>query len=179
MVTDPDTPLQETRQWLETVVIDLNLCPFAKRELVTERVRFSLSHAVDEVQLLQALEFELQLLFDDDSVETTLLVHPDVLTGFSDYNQFLDLADKLLVRTNLEGVFQIASFHPDYQFAGTHPDDAENFTNRSPYPTLHVLREASLSRAIAGYPDIELVPDRNIEKMNALSAEQLKTLFRR
>jgi hypothetical protein len=170
---------EATRDWLETVVIGLDLCPFAKREHVNNRVRFAVTDATSELHLLQALESELQLLFGDELIETTLLIHPDVLGDFAAYNQFLDLADGLLAQMNLEGVFQIASFHPDYQFAGTSPGDAENYTNRSPYPTLHILREASLARAIDATPDISEVPTRNIKKMNSLSAEQLKALFRR
>ena len=170
---------QATRDWLESVVIELNLCPFAQREFVNNRVRFAISDANSELQLLQALESELQLLFGDTTIETTLVVHPQVLGEFGAYNQFLDLADGLLAQMNLEGVFQIASFHPDYQFAGTEPDDAENYTNRAPYPTLHILREASLAKAIASTPDIDQVPERNIQTMNALGAENLKRLFRR
>jgi hypothetical protein len=176
--TDKDYVLA-TRRWLETIVIGLDLCPFAGRELDSQRVRFAASDASDELHLLQVLESELQLLFGDDSIGTTLLILPQVLTDFDDFNQFLNLADGLLVQMNLEGVFQIASFHPDYQFAGTAPDDAENYTNRSPYPTLHILREASLTQAIASYPDVEQIPARNIEKMNALGLEQLKILFGR
>ena len=170
---------QATRDWLESVVIALNLCPFARREFVNDRVRFAISDARDEVQLLQALESELQLLFGDETIETSLLVHPHVLGEFEAYNQFLDLADGLLAQMNLDGVFQIASFHPNYQFEGTLPGDAENYTNRSPYPTLHILREASLARAIDQTPDIDQVPIRNIQTMNALGAEKLKRLFRR
>ena len=180
MVTSgKDSYTSATRHWLESVVIGLDLCPFAKRELATERVRFSVTEATDEIELLQVLESELQLLFGEEQIETTLLVHPHVLNDFAEYNQFLEMVDGLLTQMNLEGVFQIASFHPDYQFADTQPDDVENFTNRSPYPTLHILREASVSRAIDGYPDIEQVPVRNIEKMKSLSAERLKQLFRR
>ena len=131
---------QATRDWLEQVVIGLNLCPFAHREFANDRVRFAITDATTELQLLQSLESELQLLFGDPSIETTLLIHPQALGDFADYNQFLDLADGLLVQMNLEGIFQIASFHPDYQFDGTSPGDAENYTNRSPYPTLHILR---------------------------------------
>ena len=174
-----NTHISATRHWLESVVIGLDLCPFAKRELATEQVRFSVTEATDEIELLQVLESELQLLFGEEQIETTLLVHPHVLNDFAEYNQFLEMTDGLLTQMNLEGVFQIASFHPDYQFADTQPDDVENFTNRSPYPTLHILREASVSRAIDGYPDIEQVPVRNIEKMKSLSAERLKQLFRR
>ena len=173
-----DDYTQATRWWLETIVIGMELCPFARRELDSERVRFAVSGADSDVLLLQALESELQLLFGDDSIGTTLLIHPQALTNFDEFNQFLDLADGLLVQMNLEGVLQIASFHPDYQFANTQPDDAENYTNRAPFPTLHILREASLAQAIARYPDVEQIPGRNIKKMNALGIEQLRILFR-
>jgi hypothetical protein len=157
----------------------MNLCPFAGRELDGERVRFALTDADNELRLLQALESELQLLFSDDSIGTTLLIHPLALTDFADFNQFLDLVDGLLEQMNLEGVFQVASFHPHYQFANTAPDDPENYTNRAPYPTLHILREASLAQAIARHPDVAQIPVRNIAKMNTLGLEQLKKLFGR
>lgn len=167
------------RHWLESVVIELNLCPFAKRELINERVRFANTDATTELQLLQALETELERLSSDTSIETTLLIHPNVLADFADYNEFLELADGLLVQMEFDGVFQIASFHPDYQFAETHPDDAENYTNRSPYPMLHILREESLARAIEHTANIDQIPLRNIQKMNELGLEKLKLLFRR
>ncbi len=165
------------RRWVEDLVVGLNLCPFAGRELVRNRVRFVVTDATTEEQLLVALETELALLNDDTAIETTLLIHPDVLQDFFDYNQFLDTADRLLVQTELEGVYQIASFHPDYQFAGTAADDAENFTNRSPYPLLHILREASLERSIAAHPDVEKIPIRNIEEMKSLGSEKLQSLI--
>jgi hypothetical protein len=175
----PDKTELTVRNWLESVVIELNLCPFAKRELINERVRFANSDARTEVQLLQALEAELEHLADTLAVETTLLIHPHVLEDFDDYNQFLGLADGLLAQMDLVGVFQIASFHPDYQFDGTQADDAENYTNRSPYPLLHILREDSLARAIEHTSDVDQIPLRNIQKMNELGAEKLKDLFRR
>ena len=165
------------RRWVEELVVGLNLCPFAGRELVRNRVRFVVTDATTEEQLLAALETELALLNDDAAVETTLLIHPSVLQDFFDYNQFLDTAERLLVQTDLEGVYQIASFHPDYQFAGTAAGDAENFTNRSPYPLLHILREASLARSIAAYPDVEQIPARNIEQMRSLGREKLQSLI--
>jgi hypothetical protein len=135
------------------------------------------TEAATEEQLLSALETELALLNDDASVETTLLIHPDVLQDFFDYNQFLDTAERLLVQLDLEGVYQVASFHPDYQFAGTAADDAENFTNRSPYPLLHILREESLALRIAAYPDVEQIPVRNIEQMKRLGREKLQSIL--
>ena len=124
-----------------------------------------------------ALETEIELLGNDESIETTLLIHPEVLQDFFDYNQFLELADELLVLMELDGVYQVASFHPDYQFAGTAADDVENYTNRSPYPLLHILREESLARSIAAYPDIEEIPVRNIEQMKNLGREKLQALI--
>lgn len=165
------------RRWVEDLVVGLNLCPFAGRELARNRVRFVVTDATTEAQLLAALETELALLNDDAAIETTLLIHPDVLQEFFDYNQFLDIAERLLVEMKLEGVYQLASFHPDYQFAGTATGDAENFTNRSPYPLLHILREASLERSIAAYPGVEQIPVRNIEKMKSLGSEKLRALL--
>jgi hypothetical protein len=172
-----ETTIGAVRRWVEDLIVELNLCPFAGRELVRNRIRFVVTEALTEEQLLVALETEFVLLNDDAAVETTLLIHPHVLQDFFDYNQFLDKADQLLVLMGLEGVYQIASFHPDYQFAGTAVDDLENYTNRSPYPLLHILREASLERSIAAYPNVEEIPDRNIEKMNNLGREKLLALL--
>ncbi len=166
------------RQWVETFVVGMNLCPFAKRELVKNRVRFVTTAATTAEQLLQVLQTELELLNADPSVETTLLIHPDVLQDFYDFNDFLSLADSLLVDMELEGIYQVASFHPDYQFGGTRPSDAENYTNRAPYPVLHLLREESLERVIADYPDVDDIPERNIELMNSLGQDKLQALLR-
>lgn len=166
------------RHWVETVVVGLNLCPFAKRELVNDRVRFSVSEAETEEQLLADLQAELELLNNDEAVETTLLIHPGVLQDFFDYNQFLNYVDSLLVQMELEGVYQVASFHPDYQFSGTRPDDVENYTNRSPYPMLHLIREDSLERAIAGYPHPERIPERNIELLESLGRDKMQALLK-
>jgi hypothetical protein len=172
-----DIFINNTRRWVESVVIDLNLCPFAKREMINNRVRFTITEADTEAQLLFDLHCEITLLSNDADIETTLLIHPQVLQEFSEYNEFLALADDLLVETNLEGVFQIAGFHPDYQFADTSADDVENFTNRSPYPMLHILRETSLERAIADHPDISGIPKRNIQLMRDMGSEKMKQLL--
>ncbi|MBO6226980.1 MAG: DUF1415 domain-containing protein [Shewanella sp.] len=166
------------RQWVETFVVGMNLCPFAKRELVKNRVRFVTTAATTAEQLLQVLQTELELLNADPSVETTLLIHPAVLQDFYDFNDFLDCADSLLVDMELEGIYQVASFHPDYQFGGTRPGDAENYTNRAPYPVLHLLREESLERVIADYPDVDDIPERNIELMNSLGQDKLQALLK-
>jgi len=171
------TVVQATRKWVEDVVVGYNLCPFAKRELVRDRVRFVVSEADNEDSLLQALQTELLRLDDEPEIETTLLIHPHVLQDFADYNEFLGAADGLLTYLDMEGIYQIASFHPEYQFAGTESNDAENYTNRSPYPMLHLLREASLESAIDNHPDVDGIPPRNIELMNNLGAEKMRALL--
>lgn len=165
------------RRWVESIVVGMNLCPFAGRELVNNRVRFVVTEADSEQQLLMALEAEFEVLGGDPSVETTLLIHPKVLADFHDYNQFLGLADGLLLAMELEGIYQIASFHPHYQFAGTHVDDVENFTNRSPYPMLHLIREDSLDRVIAEYPDVDKIPARNVALVNSLGRAKLQAMM--
>lgn len=153
------------------------LCPFAKHELDKGSVEFTLSDALDEENLLRTLEQELERLEQHPEIETSFIVHPQVLGDFYDFNDFLGRGDVLLKHMKLEGVYQIASFHPQYQFAGTHPDDPENYSNRSPYPMLHVLREASVERAVAGHPDIESVPVTNIDTLNKIGKEMLQDLW--
>ena len=170
--------ISSVRRWLEEAVIGLNLCPFAKRELVNDRIRFSMSDATSEEQLLSSLITELELLNKDDSIETTLLIHPGVLQNFYDYNEFLDVADGLLIEMDLEGIYQIASFHPDYQFADTDFDDVENFSNRSPYPLLHIIREESLELAIAGYPNADGIPERNIALLKEMGKDKMQAMFK-
>lgn len=178
--TDPGNEqavIHSTRRWVEDVVVGLNLCPFARRELVNERIAFVVSDAADEETLLADLQLELLRLTDDEQIETTLLIHPRVLQDFHDYNDFLAAADGLIELLGLEGVLQIASFHPRYQFAGTAPEAVENTTNQSPWPMLHLLREASLERAIANYPDPERIPQRNIERVTALGRPAMEALL--
>ena len=165
------------QRWVESLVVGLNLCPFAKRVWVKNRVRCSVTEAATEEQLLVDLQAELELLNRDDAIETTLLIHPRVLKEFYDYNQFLNYADNLLAQMRLNGVYQIASFHPDYQFGGTEPGDVENYTNRSPYPLLHLIREESLERAISNYPGSDQIPDRNIELLNSLGRDKMRALL--
>lgn len=162
---------------MQTVVVDLNLCPFARRELDAGRVRFAVSDAREPEALLAALADELERLDDDDGIETTLLIHPHVLGDFLDYNDFLDDAEHLVEVTGRAGVYQIASFHPRYQFAGTDPEDAENWTNRAPWPVLHLLREASLERAIAAHPDTARIPEDNVALMNRMGSGELQRLL--
>lgn len=169
--------IESIRNWVETFVVGMNLCPFAKRELIKNRIHFQLSQAHTEAELLEEIDIELERLNNDDMIETTLLIHPHVLQDFFDYNQFLDYADALLVQQKLDGIYQIASFHPHYQFGGTKADDAENYSNRSPYPILHILREDSLANAIEQHPDSDSIPTKNIELMNSMGAEKLSQLL--
>ena len=176
---DPADPIADTRRWLEAAVIGLNLCPFAKAVHAKGQVRYVLSEADTPEALLAQLGEELLFLRDAPpaEVDTTLVVHPRVLQDFLDYNDFLALADDLVAELGLDGVLQVASFHPDYQFEGSHPDDIENFTNRSPHPTLHLLREDSVARAVAAYPDASVIVDRNVDTLRKLGRAGWDRLF--
>jgi hypothetical protein len=172
-------PLADTRRWLEHAVIGLNLCPFAKAVYAKQQVRFVLSDASTPGALLAQLGEEMLLLRETPAqqIDTTLLVHPGVLTDFLDYNDFLELADGLIDTLQLDGVLQVASFHPDYQFAGSAPDDIENFSNRAPYPTLHLLREDSVSRAVEVFSEPETIIERNAETLRGLGHDGWRELF--
>ena len=172
-------PIKQTRQWLEDVVIGLNLCPFARKPFNAGQVRLTVSDSRNVETLLGDLHEELDRMdrTPADDIDTTLLIITDQLQDFLDYNDVLDLADGLLEQQGWEGTFQIASFHPAYQFADTQVDDRENFTNRAPYPILHILREASLDRGLASYPDPEQIPERNISTLNGLNDDQWLSLF--
>ena len=176
---DSRDPLADTRRWLERAVIGLNLCPFAKAVFVKQQVRFVLSDASTPEALLEQLAEELLLLRDTpvEEIDTTLIVHPDVLQDFLDYNDFLDNADAAVEALGLEGVLQVASFHPAYQFAGTAPDDIGNYSNRSPYPTLHLLREDSVGRAVEVFPEADQIVDRNVETLEKLGIAGWQKLF--
>jgi len=170
---------REVQQWLQRVVVGLNLCPFAGKPLQENAVRIHVTDTRDQASLLQVLFDEILLLQETPSkeIETTLVVLTGVLQVFEDFNQFLDLSDQLLVDRHWQGEFQIASFHPQYCFDGVSANSVENLTNRSPYPILHLIREASLARALASYPDPEAIPRRNIERISKLSTEEKKLLF--
>lgn len=165
-----ETIIAATQDWLEKAVIGLNLCPFAKAVHVKKQIRYVVSPATTEEQLLEELMTELRHLQNTDAgvLDTTLLIHPYVLTDFLDYNDFLDTVDIATAEAEFGDAFQVASLHPHYQFAGTEPDDIENYTNRSPYPTLHLLREDSVDRAVDAFPDADRIPDTNIETLNRL-----------
>jgi hypothetical protein len=169
-----DAPyIAATTDWLERAVIGLNLCPFARAPHVQGKVRMRVSQARDTDTLLDDLCGELQSLnaLTAEECETGLLIHPFVLTDFLDYNDFLDVADAAVQTLGLEGEWQVASFHPDYQFAETMADDIENFSNRSPFPTLHLLRESSIERAMEVMSDTDAIYRRNIETLQKLGLE--------
>ncbi|WP_444931728.1 DUF1415 domain-containing protein [Microbulbifer sp. SSSA002] len=171
--------IQAVQQWLTDVVVGLNLCPFARKPLRAGQIRFKVSTATEDEALLNDLLAELHQLdaTSEAEVVTTLLIIPNHLHNFSDYNQFLDLAEWLLDRNDYTGIYQLASFHPDYQFAGTAATDAENLTNRAPYPILHLLREENLEKMIDLYPDPESIPENNIRRVESLSHEEKLKLF--
>ncbi|QMT38119.1 DUF1415 domain-containing protein [Neisseria sicca] len=174
-MTTPDsaTVTDHTRQWLEKAVIGLNLCPFAKAPHVKNLVRISVSQARHLDGFLEDLDRELQLLGNTpaDELETTLLVHPTLFPDFDTFNQMLDIADAAVVDNGLEGIIQIAPFHPDFQFEGTDSDDIGNYTNRSPYPTLHLIREDSIAKAAQAFPDTSAIFERNIALLEKMGHE--------
>jgi len=178
-MSDEDV-IAATRQWIEKAVIGLNLCPFAKPVYVKNQVRFVVSHAPHLDGLLEDLDRELDFLAtaDPEAVETTLLIHPALLPDFLDFNDFMQLAEAAVAEHGLDGVIQIASFHPRFQFEDTAPDDMGNFTNRAPFPTLHLLREASIARAVAAFPEAETLYERNIETLQALGHAGWQALWR-
>lgn len=176
---DKDTIVADTREWLVKAVIGLNLCPFAKSVHVKNQVRYSVSEATTPGDLLTDLVHELTLLRDADpeEIDTTLLVHPAVLQDFFDFNDFLDIVDAAVEELDLGGLIQVASFHPDYQFADAKPDDIENYSNRSPYPTLHLIREASLDRAVEAFPDAADIYETNKATLRKMGLEGWKKLW--
>ena len=171
--------IAQTEDWLEKAVIGLNLCPFAKAVQVKKQIRYVVSAAETPHALLHDLQQELETLAEanPEKIDTTLLIHPFVLNDFLDFNDFLDVADGLLEELDLDGILQIANFHPDYQFADSSPDDMSNYTNRSPFPTLHLLREDSISRAVEAFPEAEAIFQKNIETMEQLGVEGWHRLF--
>jgi len=171
--------IASTQRWLERAVIGLNLCPFAKAVYVKRQIRYAVTAATTAEELLAELQHELELLWqaNPEAVETTLLIHPHVMTDFIDFHFFLKEANAALRNLGQEGSLQIASFHPAYEFAGSAPDDIANCTNRSPHPTLHLLREASVERAVAAFPDAAAIYARNIETLRQLDHEGWRRLW--
>jgi uncharacterized protein len=171
------TAILDTQCWLERAVIGLNLCPFAKAVHVKGLIRYIVSEATTPAELLADLKKELNSLANMDvtvvsiAYDTTLLIAPYCLQDFIDFNDFLGKADKLIAKMKLEGTIQLANFHPQYQFAGTEPDDITNFTNRAPYPTLHLLRESSIDQAVEAFPEAEVIFEVNMQTMERLGVE--------
>lgn len=170
---DDATVIARTRAWVDHAVIGLNLCPFAKAPQVKGLVRYVVSHATDPAGLLADLIAELERLAESsaEKIETTLLIHPGVLTDFADYNDFIEVAEDTVAELDLEGVLQVASFHPQYQFADTDVDDVTNASNRSPWPTLHLIREESIDRAVEAFPEAEAIYEVNMATLEKLGPE--------
>jgi hypothetical protein len=171
--------IAHTKLWLERAVIGLNLCPFAKAVFIKDQIRYVVSSAQTPEELLVDLMAELKLLqqADPEAIDTTLLIHPDALRDFLDYNDFLDVADAAVEELELDGEIQVASFHPEYQFAGTDIDDISNYTNRAPYPTLHLLRETSVERAVDAFPEAAQIFDKNMRTLQQLGLDGWQKLL--
>ncbi|MBD3670157.1 MAG: DUF1415 domain-containing protein [Gammaproteobacteria bacterium] len=177
--TSTTAVIDATRCWIEQVVLKFNLCPFAHKPFQSKRIRYAVSEAREPESLLRDLIEELERLRRGTALEleTTLLIHPYVLLDFLDYNDFLAVVDAVLDEGGYTGEFQVASLHPQYRFNGTAVEDAENYTNRSPYPMLHLLREESVERVLESYPDADTIPAHNIEKMNDLGTKTLRRIL--
>ena len=174
--TDP-VVLNSVRRWFEKAVLGLNLCPFASRPYREGSIHFALSHAIDDEACLGDLYTNLRKMEQDSAIETMIMICPHHLSCFEEYNQFLALAELLLEQQGWAGIFQIASFHPDYCFDGAQPEDRANWTNRSPFPLLHLIRESSISRIIDSNTNVEKIPQNNIEKLKALDFAAMREIF--
>jgi len=166
--------ISETKKWLENVVIAHNICPFAKRELERGSIHFVVENSTNMETCLENLIDECARLDEDEAIETTLLIYAEAFADFDEYLDFLEVAQALLEMEDYEGVYQLASFHPRYCFDGSTENDAANYTNRSPYPMLHLLRESSLEKALATYPNPEMIPENNIKLTRELGLEKMK-----
>jgi hypothetical protein len=177
---DMQAIIENTKRWISSVVIGLNLCPFAKRVFQADLIRYVVSEAAKEEDLITDLWVELVTLANTSisQTETTLLIHPFVLGDFLDYNDFLVIADKLIAQLGLRGTIQIASFHPGYQFEGTESDDVENFTNRSPHPMLHLLREESITNVSGEDDELLEIPQRNIKLLKSLGRKKMLDMLK-
>lgn len=175
--TDAQHVAAATLYWLEKTVIGLNLCPFAKKELAEHRIKVQVCAALKIDDVLLSLQQEITRLDTDASVTTTLLVLSQALPDFYDFNDFIALGEQLINTMDRSGVYQLASFHPEYRFSGTEPNDPENFTNRSPYPVLHILREESVSAAVDAHPNTHAIPERNIALMNSMGFAKMHAML--
>ncbi|UAA38439.1 DUF1415 domain-containing protein [Paraneptunicella aestuarii] len=172
-----DIAIAQTQQWVSNVIVDLNLCPFAGREVLNNTIRYQAYRGMDFVSLLEALKDEFYFLDTHKETATSLIIYPEELGQFDDYLDFVDLANDVLHACGYEGVYQLATFHPEYSFEGTEANDVENYTNRAPHPMLHIIREDDLEKALAGYTNPESIPERNIKLMNKLGLTHMKQLL--
>lgn len=177
MLLSDELVIAQTMSWVKDFIITQNVCPFAKREVEKDSVRYVVLRSKKMDVALEELMAEIQWLDQNPDTETTLLIFPSLFKSFHSYLDFVEMAENLMFDQGCEGVYQLATFHPDYCFSGTEPDDVSNYTNRSPYPMLHLLREASLDKAIAFYGDTAEIPNNNIEKMGLLGKEKLDAMF--
>lgn len=172
-----ETIIQQTRNWVEKVVVGLNFCPFAKREVLRDSIRYVVSEKENLKQVLLEFIEELKFLDVNAEAETTLLIYPVLFKDFEDYLDLVSMGQEFLSQLNYEGIYQLASFHPQYQFGGTSPNDASNFTNRSPYPILHLIREESIEKVLEHYEHPEEIPERNIQVAESHGFEVLQQLL--
>ena len=172
--------IEITRKWIASFVVRYHLCPFAKHPLVNDTIRFVVYEGTEEEELIRCLKEELEQLSTGSPTvaETTFLIHPNILNNFYSYNDFLTIADQLIFALDLEGILQIASFHPRYQFGGTTEEEVTNYTNRSPFPMLHLLREESVEVALDHYEDAESIPEKNMETMRKLGKDKLLEILK-
>lgn len=177
MLSDDEFIIQHSENWIRSFIIRYNICPFAKREVERQSLRMHVCRANKIEQALEQLIAEMQRLDSDPNIETTLLIFPSLLNDFFDYLDFVELSELLMVEQGYEGIYQLATFHPLYCFAEVDFDDSSNYTNRSPYPMIHLLREASVEKAIAYYGDTEKIPETNIKTMHQLGIEAIKKII--
>lgn len=172
-----DQVILHTKKWVKNVVIGLNLCPFANKEYINNAIRYQVSDTLDLSEAMLDLIDELKYLDNNETISTTLLIFKEGLSDFDEYLYLVQLCEKLIKKEGYEGIYQIATFHPEYIFEGSNEEDASNFTNRSPYPMIHILREEQLEEAIEKFPDTETIPERNIELTRKLGINKMKQLL--
>ena len=178
MQKSAETIISQTKLWLEKIVIGCNFCPFAAKPFFQDKIRYRVVASAQKKEILEALVRECSWLEENEATETSLLILPEGYEKFNAYLDLLDLAEQLLEKEGYEGIFQLASFHPDYRFAGSKADDAANYTNRSPYPILHLLKEESIEKALEKFPDPDKIPDKNIAFAREKGLDYMKNLLK-
>jgi len=177
-IPEDEKIISQTKSWLEKVVIGLNFCPFAGREFRRGSIHYAVLNSSDRKKILTQLAIEFQRLDENTEIETTLIILPGQFNDFNNYLDLIDLCQELLEEEDYEGIYQVASFHPSYLFAGSGENDASNYTNRSPYPMIHILREASITKVLENYPEPESIPERNITLANEKGLEVMRELWK-